>query len=207
MKNFGHDFVLVNPHAELEIDTYKSALHLVNYITLRLVNGDHKTVFVDISGLTPTPIKLIPGQAVAIETTNWTNRINSTGLIDVQVISGSPSVGNRAQWGLTPNDQFVNQALFFVESLKTNQLFLVALTSDITNSHNSLKFNGVQLDLKLFQLQPSADPDYSYVIITPPTGPNFMDSSFKLAGYLFEYLWSDSRHRSVCSGSAIGRNL
>ena len=196
VEKFAQEFVLVNPNAGHEGNSGNSTT------TIRLLNGATFPVFVDVSGLTkPYPIRLQSAQAIAIDTTNITNIINSTGPIDVQIVTDySLESGNRTQWGLIPNNQFINQAYFFVQNSTQNQLSLVALTSDVKNSSSSLKFNNKSFDLSLFKV--SANSSYSYVITKPQNGTNIMKSSFNLAGYLFP-----NKANTTNFGSVIGRNL
>lgn len=194
---FGKQFVLVNPNAPLQTGSGNST-----NTTIRVVNGENVNVSVEILGITTKskPFVLVPGRAVAFDAHNLTYQINATGLIDIQIITQSSKFENQTQWGLIPNDQFIEKARFFVESSTNSQLSLVALTSDIKNSTNSLKFNGVAFDLSHFQV--SANSNYSYVITQPKQGANFMNATFKLGGYLFE-----TKANTTNFGSIIGRSF
>lgn len=71
-----------------------------------------------------------------------------------------------------------------------------------TDYSRDVTYNEIPFDLTTFEV--SADPDYSYVMINPQTGAIFMNATFKLAGYLFEYSFTEN---PILFGSAIGRNL
>ena len=189
-EDFGSSFIFVNPDQNLnnELDT-----------SLYFVNKETFPVIVRISGQAPFTLKPNGGLAT-VQITNLTHSIVANGQIDVQVISGSPRQTNRTQFGLIPNAQFIDQALFCIRPAFSSQLIIVAWTSDITKPRSSLKFNGQAFDLTRFQ--PTADPNLSVAIASGLFGPFVMDSSFGVAVYLFEYDNSTSHF-----GSIIGRNL
>ena len=195
-ENFGQNFVFVNPTGGLG-QNFTNA-------TLRLVTSSFTPVTVNISGL--QPFNLSQNQSIAISAGNISNSISASGPIDVEVLAGSLDLNNRSLYGLIPNGQFVDTAFFFVLDNTTSSLTLVALTSDISNSSNTLNFtlsDGQPLNLNL-TFQPSANSSYSYAFANLPSGagPIVMDASFGVAGYLFESLANTTNY-----GSILGRNL
>ena len=193
-ENFGYGFIFVNPNPTQN--------HTAN-TGLRLVSKEAFHVTVNISGtgsfeLAPKGDSYIFFRA----TTNLTHEIVANGQIDIEVVTGSLGQTNHlSQFSLIPNMQFVDQAFFFITPGLSSQLIIVALTSDITNPSSSLKFDDQPFDLS--QFQPTANPKYSVAIINDFSGAFVMDSTFGVAGYLFEF----DENNTLNSGSIIGRNL
>lgn len=196
IENFGVNYTFVDPTPK-KSSSYQTKLHLVN--------GANYTVKVNISGITGvSPILLAPGSKVQVDAKNLTHFIRADGPIDVQ-IQPYFSTYNTSLISLIPNNQFVKKAIFNSRDTNSN-LFFVALTDDVKNAKNSLKFDEDVFDLKTFE--PTADPFYSFAVVNWLKRPIVrMDSTFGLAGYLVSYQTYISGPSSSNFGSIIGRNL
>jgi hypothetical protein len=199
--DFGTNYTYVDPGTVPVSNTSLSKF--------RLVNGANQTVNVTISGITNEThvIVLFPGREVQVDVSNSSHVIQANGPIDVQ-IQPSFAAANFTQIGLIPNDQFVQEAFFFAEP-NNSRLTLVALTSDVSNNNtnSSLLFNGVAFNLSEFQ--PTADPNFSFAVLTLLNGTTAMNSTFGVAGYLVSPGHSKQSEASNATnyGSVIGRNL